>query len=29
MRECEVLHPVFPTRSRYVTLVDVDCPPPP
>jgi hypothetical protein len=28
-RECTVLHPVFPTRARYVTLVDVDCPPPP
>jgi hypothetical protein len=28
-RVCTVLHPVFPTRARYVTLVDVDCPPPP
>ena len=27
-RECEVLHPVFPTLPRYVTLIDVDCPPP-
>ena len=27
-RECEVLHPVFPTEARYVTLVDVNCPPP-
>jgi len=26
-RECEVLHPVFPTMPRYVTLIDVDCPP--
>lgn len=28
-RECTVLHPVFPTLPRYVTLVDVDCPPMP
>jgi hypothetical protein len=28
-RECEVLHPVFPTQGHYVTLIDVDCPPPP
>jgi hypothetical protein len=28
-RECEVLHPVFPTMGHYVTLIDVDCPPPP
>ncbi|MCA9681179.1 MAG: carboxypeptidase regulatory-like domain-containing protein [Myxococcales bacterium] len=28
-RECTVLHPSFPTLPRYVTLVDVDCPPPP
>jgi hypothetical protein len=28
-RECTVLHPVFPTRARYVTLVEVDCPPAP
>ena len=28
-RECTVLHPVFPTLERYVTLVDVDCPPMP
>jgi hypothetical protein len=27
-RECTVLHPVFPSRARYVTLVDIDCPPP-
>jgi hypothetical protein len=26
-RTCTVLHPVFPTRARYVTLVEVDCPP--
>jgi hypothetical protein len=29
VRECTVLHPVFPTLPRYVTLLDVDCPPPP
>jgi hypothetical protein len=28
-RVCEVLHPVFPTMGHYVTLIDVDCPPPP
>lgn len=28
-RECTVVHPVFPTKGHYVTLVDVDCPPPP
>jgi hypothetical protein len=28
-RECTVMHPVFPTRARYVTLVEVDCPPAP
>lgn len=28
-RECEVLHPVFPTQGHYVTLIDIDCPPPP
>ncbi|MFV8748996.1 carboxypeptidase-like regulatory domain-containing protein [Nannocystaceae bacterium ST9] len=28
-RECEVLHPVFPTMGHYVTLIEVDCPPPP
>jgi len=28
-RVCEVLHPVFPTMGHYVTLLDVDCPPPP
>lgn len=28
-RVCEVLHPVFPTQGHYVTLIDVDCPPPP
>jgi hypothetical protein len=27
-RECEVLHPVFPTLPRYVTLIDINCPPP-
>ena len=27
-RECTVLHPAFPTLERFVTLVDVDCPPP-
>jgi hypothetical protein len=27
-RECTVVHPVFPTRAGYTTLVDVDCPPP-
>jgi hypothetical protein len=26
-RDCEVLHPVFPTLPRYVTLIDVNCPP--
>lgn len=28
-RECTVVHPIFPTKGHYVTLVDVDCPPPP
>ena len=28
-RECTVVHPVFPIGERYVTLVEVDCPPPP
>lgn len=28
-RECTVLHPSFPTLPRYVTLIDVDCPPMP
>jgi len=26
-RECTVLHPQFPTMPRYVTLIDVSCPP--
>jgi hypothetical protein len=28
-RECEIPHPVFPTKGHYVTLIDIDCPPPP
>ncbi len=28
-RVCTVLHPVFPTMGHYVTLIDLDCPPPP
>ena len=28
-RECTVLYPTFPVLGRYVTLIDVDCPPAP
>lgn len=28
-RECTVLHPSFPTFERFVTVVDIDCPPAP
>ncbi|NVB37205.1 hypothetical protein G6O69_05140 [Pseudenhygromyxa sp. WMMC2535] len=28
-RECTVLHPSFPTLPRYVTLIEIDCPPAP
>lgn len=26
-RECNIVHPAFPTLGGYVTLVDLDCPP--